>query len=110
MVVSPTGVDAGTGIGTPAADTNRYLAVGSLARCSTAKRSMAPSCHMPCWGPQSWVMSSSVCPATDGGWDTSSNGASVADPSASRYDAVAPVMEVPCRTWSNTPGRALGSS
>ena len=63
---------------------------------------MAPSFQAPCCGPQSWVMSSMVCPATVGGWLTSSNGSSTVAPSASRYDAALPSMERPTIAWVNT--------
>src|SRR5579875_2600361 len=100
MAVMPVGTVEVAGTGTPSVWLNCHLASGSLARCSTMKRSMAPSFHMPCWGPQSWVMSLVVWPATLGGLLTSSNGSSTVAPSASEYDTFWPPRLVPTIGWA----------
>jgi hypothetical protein len=92
---------AGTGTGPSGVIWN--LAVGSLARCSTAKRSIRPLFQAPCCGPQSWVMSFVVWPSIVGGVLVSSNGHSACSPSASRYaGAGVPVMDVPTKLWRKT--------
>src|ERR1700721_640228 len=108
MVSGPIGTFEGPGSGSPPVPVSPYLEMGSFARCSITKRSLAPLFHDPCWVPQSCVMSLVVCPATVGGLLTSSKGWRTSAPPEGAYETGVPPNDVPTIDWVKARGPLAG--